>query len=303
MTIGLVFSDWILLAFGASESSLIYAQEYLNIILIGAIPNLVAYTLNCVIRSSGNPRLASIIMCTGCLMNIVLDGLFIFGFGMGIAGAATATVIAQFTTAIWGITYFLRGKSTLHFRTSSLRLKKAVLLPIVGIGQGAQPIIGFNYGAKQYKRVSHTLKLVIISTSILLVSIYALIQFIPATLVSPYCGDNAALVTLAADGLRKYTMLFPLIGTCITGIGFMQAIGKAKKAMVLSLLRQVVFLIPMLLILPRFLALDGVWFAQPAADGITFFITAFVLYREVKSFSKLPVHHETKIIDPGFSES
>ena len=343
--IGITFENQILHMFGASDGSLPYAKAYINIILLGTIFNLLGMVFNNSIRGDGNPKLSATIMVVGCLTNIVLDALFIMVFKMGIQGAAIATVTSQFVTAIWGLAYYTRGKSTLKFKKSSLKLNKSLVgaifaigcapfamqiaascvqiicnnslktyggdlaigamatinsvimmvgMPIIGISQGAQPIIGFNYGAKKYDRADKTLKICALAATIGLSIGWLLVQLVPAPIVSMFNGD-ADLVSISVDGIRKYLSMMPLIGVSMIGSNYFQAIGKAKQAMFLSLLRQVILLVPMMLILPRILGLNGVWFAQPIADVISFIVTFVLLFREVKSH-KVQENEEGEVI-------
>lgn len=343
--IGITFENQILHMFGASDGSLPYAKAYINIILLGTIFNLLGMVFNNSIRGDGNPKLSATIMVVGCLTNIVLDALFIMVFKMGIQGAAIATVTSQFVTAIWGLAYYTRGKSTLKFKKSSLKLNKSLVgaifaigcapfamqiaascvqiicnnslktyggdlaigamatinsvimmvgMPIIGISQGAQPIIGFNYGAKKYDRADKTLKICALAATIGLSIGWLLVQLVPAPIVSMFNGD-ADLVSISVDGIRKYLSMMPLIGVSMIGSNYFQAIGKAKQAMFLSLLRQVILLVPMMLILPRILGLNGVWFAQPIADVISFIVTFVLLFREVKSH-KVEENDEVEVI-------
>ena len=332
--IGLTFINQILHLFGASEGSLPYAKAYINIILLGSVFNLLGFVFSNAIRGDGNPRLSATIMITGCFTNIALDALFIMVLKMGIQGAAIATIISQCLTSILGLSYYLRGKSNLKLRKSSLKLDKSLVgsifaigcapfamqiasscvqiicnnslrtyggdlaigamatinsiimmvgMPIAGISQGAQPIVGFNYGAKQYDRAEKTLKLCIASATIGLLCSWILVQSIPEMIVSLFNSDKE-LVSISVDGIRKYLSMMPLIGTSMIGSNYFQAIGKAKYAMVLSLLRQVILLVPMMLILPRIFGLNGIWFAQPIADFISFTVTLTLVIREVKSY-------------------
>ncbi len=155
-------------------------------------------------------------------------------------------------------------------------------MPIVGISQGAQPIIGFNYGAKKYDRAHKTLKIAITAATIGLLCGWMVIQLAPEPIVSMFNSDEN-LVSISIDGIRKYLSMMPLIGVSMIGSNYFQAIGKAKHAMVLSLLRQVILLVPMMAILPKIFGLDGIWFAQPIADAISFTVTAVLLVREIKS--------------------
>ena len=344
--IGITFENQILHMFGASDGSLPYAKAYINIILLGTIFNLLGMVFNNSIRGDGNPKLSATIMVVGCLTNIVLDALFIMVFKMGIQGAAIATVTSQFVTAIWGLAYYTRGKSTLKFKKSSLKLNKSLVgaifaigcapfamqiaascvqiicnnslktyggdlaigamatinsvimmvgMPIIGISQGAQPIIGFNYGAKKYDRAHKTLKLCVAAATIGLSIGWLIVQLMPGPIVSMFNSD-ADLVSISVDGIRKYLSMMPLIGVSMIGSNYFQAIGKAKQAMFLSLLRQVILLVPMMLILPKLLGLNGVWFAQPIADVISFTVTAILLVKEVKSH-KVETNDEVEVND------
>ena len=342
--VGLVFSDQILTMFGASEGSLSYAKDYINIILVGCVFNILAMLFNNIIRGDGNPKLSAIIMAVGCGTNIILDAVLIFGLNMGIKGAAIATITSQAITAIWGLLYYLKGKSNLEFKTSTLKLNKNAvssifaigaapfamqiatslvqiisnnslkvyggdlsigamatvssimmifLMPVFGLVQGMQPIVGFNYGAKNYDRSKKVLKLSVISATIIFVVGFLLIQIIPNVLVGMFNKD-AQLMDITIKGLRKYSLGLPLIGLSIVGTNYIQSIGKAKVAMVLSLLRQVILLIPMIIILPKFLGIDGVWFAQPVSDIIAAIITSIILFKDIRSYKVNTETEESK---------
>lgn len=337
--IGIIFGDKILKLFGASELTLQYAKDYIYIILGGSIFSMLGYTLNNTIRGDGNPKLAAIIMITGCLTNIILDALLIFVFKLGIQGAAIATITSQIVTAIWGLSYYVKGKSNLKFEKSSLKLDKNLvkiifaigsapfamqlatslvqvisnnalkmyggdlaigamatissismmcLMPIFGLNQGAQPIIGFNFGAKQYDRANKTFKLSAIVAIIIMTTGWILVQTIPEVIVGMFNKDPK-LMSISVNGAKIYLLMLPIIGISITGSNYIQSIGKAKIAMFLSLLRQVILLIPMIIVLPRIFGLDGVWYAQPVSDFIATAITAIILYKELKSYKKVKV--------------
>ncbi len=159
------------------------------------------------------------------------------------------------------------------------------LMPSFGLVQGMQPIVGFNYGAKNYDRAIKTFKLSLLSSSIFFIVGALLIQFVPQALVGMFNRDPQ-LMDITVNGLRKYSFALPIVGISIVGTNYIQSSGKAKVAMVLSLLRQVIILIPMILILPKFLGLNGVWFAQPTADIIASAITAIVLIKEIRSYKE-----------------
>ena len=334
--IGTIFSDSILKSFGASDATLFYAKAYIGIILFGTIFSILGMMFNNLIRGDGNPKLSAIIMGVGCATNIVLDALFIFGFNMGIQGAALATVISQGVTALWEFSYYLKGKSNIKFRKETLKLNidsvkmifaigsapfamqiaasmvqvlnnnalstyggdlsigamatissitMIFLMPSFGLVQGMQPIVGFNYGAKNYDRAKKTFKITVLASTLFFVVGAIAIQFAPQVLVGMFNKD-AELMSITVNGLRKYAFAIPVIGMSIVGTNYIQSTGKAKAAMLLSLLRQVIILIPMILILPKFIGLDGVWLAQPTADIITTIITTIVIFKEFKSYER-----------------
>ncbi|CEO15825.1 mate efflux family protein [[Clostridium] sordellii] len=332
--IGIIFGEKILILFGASEQSLPYAQPFVNIILLGAVFNIAAFTLNSTIRGDGNPKLAAIIMSVGCILNIFLDYIFIFKFNMGIEGAAIATVIAQVITAIWGIMYYIKGKSNLKLKREYLKLDLKTVemicaigmaafsmqiaasvvqivcnnalklyggdlaigamstitsimlvffMPVFGISQGSQPIIGFNYGKKQYDRVKKTFNISLVYGIVILTVGWVVINIWPSILVKAFNSDKD-LVSVTINGLKKYSLMMTLVPISILGSNYIQSVGKAKKAIILGLLRQVIILIPVTIILSKLIGLDGVWYAQPVSDFIAIVITWIIVVKEMRSY-------------------
>lgn len=331
---GTIFSNKMLMVFGASQSTIGYAKDYMGIILIGAIFNIMSMMFSNLIRGDGNPKLSAAIMAAGCFMNIVLDAIFIFGFNMGIQGAALATIISQAVSTIWGLTYYLRGKSNVEFKKINLKLDKTIIKTIFAIGmspfamqlansmvqlmfntslkvyggdlaigamatissinmlfvmpafgfvQGMQPIVGFNYGAKKYDRAKKTLKISLMLATVVFIVGTLVIQIAPQLLVGAFNKDQE-LMNITVNGLRKYAFAMPIVGISIVGSNFIQSIGKAKMSMLLGLLRQVIVLIPMIMILPNFIGLNGIWLAQPTADIVSAIITGIVLVKEIKKY-------------------
>ena len=345
--LGTVFLDKMLILFGASDSTISYAEAYMSFILVGATFSIMSMMFSNLIRGDGNPRLSATIMIIGCAMNIVLDALFIFKFNMGIQGAAFATVISQITSSVIGLLYYLRGKSNLSLKKKNLKLNKSIIgaifaigcapfamqltnsvvqlifntslktyggdlsigamatissismifvMPAFGFVQGMQPIVGFNYGAKKYDRAKKALKISLISASIVFLLGSLVIQLAPQALVVMFNKDPE-LMNITIIGLRKYALAMPIVGISIVGSNFIQSIGKAKMAMVLGLLRQVIILIPMVLILPNFFGLNGVWFAQPTADTVSAIITGIVLVREIRKNFKTETYEIIKDVE------
>lgn len=314
--ITLVLQNPMYKAFGASEETIKYAKAYGTVILYATPFGILSMVINNLLRGDGNPKLASALMIIGCLLNIVLDATFIFGFNMGIQGAAIATVISQVLTSVIGILYFALQKSHIKITKEDfivdfgsikaiciigsapfimqivqslililinnvakihggdlaigamatiMSITTLFVMPIAGIGQGAQPIVGFNYGARQYEKSKRVFKLAVMVSAVWLTFVWLIVLLLPVPIVSLFTNDQV-LIDMTANGLRKYLLALPIICLPFISTNYMQSIGKPKQAMVLSLLRQVVFLIPMIFLLPQFIGIDGVWFAQPIAD-------------------------------------
>ena len=161
-------------------------------------------------------------------------------------------------------------------------------MPIFGINQGSQPIIGFNYGAREYGRVKQALKLAILAATAVSVLGFIMTQFFTVTLIK-FFNSDPELLSVATKGMRIYLSMMPFIGFQIISSSYFQAVGKAPKAMFLSLLRQVIVLIPMLIILPIFFGLTGVWFAGPIADLSASILTAIFLLIEIRHLNSSQV--------------
>ncbi|MGL5087131.1 MAG: MATE family efflux transporter [Clostridium sp.] len=335
--VGLVFENKLLILFGASESALPFARSFINIILLGSVFNIVSFALNGSIRSDGNPKKSAIIMVVGCLVNIILDYIFIFIFGWGIQGAALATITAQGITALWVVLYYIKGSSNLKLRKENMKLDKNIVkmifaigsapfamqlaaslvqiianntlkyyggdaaigamasisaiammcvMPIFGINQGAQPIIGYNFGAKKYDRAKKAYLISAAASIIILTIGFIVIQIFPREIIGLFNKDEE-LMQIGSVGARIYLAMLPIVAISITGSNYFQSIGSAKKAMLLSLLRQIILLIPLLIILPKTLELNGVWIAQPLSDFLATAITLILLIKEFKKYKVL----------------
>lgn len=337
--VGLIFTEPILRVFGASDTNIQYAMDYLRIILIGAPLQTIGFGMNNFIRGEGNPKIAMITMIIGAITNTVLDPIFIFGFNMGVKGAAWATIIGQILSAIWVLRYFFSGQSMLTLKPKYLKfslnaikqifanglapfsmqlaasmvtaffnnslqhyggdlavstmgvvnsVSMMVLMPVFGMNQGAQPIIGFNYGAKKYDRVIKTLKYSIIAAVTVTTTGFIIVQAFPELILSLFISnprDFSEMVVYAVPGLRIFFLMFPIIGFQIISTAYFQATGKPRQSMFLSLSRQVILLIPAMLIFPVFFDLNGVWMAAPFADLLTTILTAILLFRNIRQMS------------------
>ena len=335
--VGTICANPILNLFGASENTLFYAKEYLNIILLGCTFNILSFSLNSTVRADGNPKMSSLTMVIGCGTNIILDYVFIFIFNLGVKGAALATIISQAITFFIILYYYTIGNSNLKLKVENFKLKKHLvtmtfaigiapfatqianslvqviannalktygsdlaigamtvisslnivfMMPIFGINQGCQPIIGFNYGAKKYKRAKETIKYATMSSYVKHLVLFALTHSFPTQIISLFNNDPK-LTNLAMRGIRIYLLMMPIVGINIVATSYYQSIGKAKVSMFVSLLRQVILLIPFTIILPKFIGVDGVWAAGACADSLSVIITLILLRKEFKQLDKM----------------
>lgn len=332
----LIFLDPILLLFGASNDTLPYARDFMQIILLGNIITHLFFGLNSIMRSSGYPikAMVSILLTVG--INIILAPLFIFVFQMGIRGAAIATVISQTCGLIWVMLHFFSKKSYIRFQPAgfhlrvgiirdifsigmspflihtctclitiliNLRLKQngsdyavgaygiinsvttLIIMIVLGLTQGMQPIAGYNYGANKMNRVVSVFKRAVFSGTIITMTGFAILMLFPKTITLAFTNYEE-LVNISVQGMRPYILFLPLVGFQIVTSNFYQAIGRAKTAIFLSLSRQVLFLIPFLLILPKYFGLSGVWYAIPSADLLSALVTAGVLMYSYKKIMR-----------------
>ncbi|MGE4282390.1 MAG: MATE family efflux transporter [Clostridia bacterium] len=161
-----------------------------------------------------------------------------------------------------------------------------MIMPIFGINQGVQPIIGYNYGAQKFDRVKEALKLAIIAATVIVTVGFVAIRLYPEQFITMFNRDDKELIRLGTQTLLTFMMFLPIIGFQIVGANYFQAVGKPKQSMILSLSRQVLLLIPALLILPRFFGLRGVWYAGPVADMGSAVITGLWLLKELKGLQQ-----------------
>jgi Na+-driven multidrug efflux pump len=169
-----------------------------------------------------------------------------------------------------------------------------IFMPIFGVNQGSQPILGYNYGAKSYERVKKALRFAIISGICIASFGFILVQFFPHILLKAFAKDAPDLVKLGSRGMRIDLMFLPIVGYQIIASNYFQAVGKAKISIFLSFLRQVIVLIPIILVLPKFLGLDGLWLSQPIADIVATLLTSLFLFREIKQIDHLEKFEENK---------
>ena len=331
MVVTYLLKEPILRSFGSTEETFQYANDYLNIILAGTPFMVVGFSLNNVIRSEGNARMAMMSMIISAGTNIILDPIFIFWLGMGVKGAAYATVISMFILMVWVLIHFRGSRSVIKLKNKNVRVNRGILVEIVAIGmapfamqianslvQGllnkklidfggdlavgamgivnsvvslvimaivainmaSQPIIGFNYGAKSVPRVKEALRLSLIAATIIAVGAFVFIETIPGVIVRLFNSDSKELYDISVHGLRLVILALPIVGFQVVASHFFQAVGKAKIAMFATLFRQVIGLMPLLLILPEFWDISGIWLAYPIADTLAAIAVSFLLVRE-----------------------
>ena len=320
-----IYGEPVLLAFGASENTLPYAMAYLRIYLLGTI--FVQFTLGMTpfITNQGFAKTSMATTCIGAISNIILDPIFIYGFNMGVVGAAVATILSQALSMIWVLCFFLGKRSVLRIRKENLIPDKAILvlvlslgvspflmtatecliqlsfntgaatyggdsavaimsilfsvsqiasLPVQGFCQGAQPLIGYNFGAQKLERVRKTFQVMLtvsMSTTILVV---AAVEIAPQMFLGLFSSD-AAIVAIGSAPLRIYMLGHFFMGAQNACQQTFLGLGEAKLSMFIALLRKVILLLPLSLVIPRVFGLLGIsqllglYVAEPVSDFIS----------------------------------
>lgn len=335
-----VFIDPILKVFGATEASLPYAREFLLWLLPGMVLINLTFSYNNVMRASGYPAKAMYTSLIGAGLNIILAPLFLFGFGWGVKGAALATNISMFITAIFVMSHFFNKNNTLHFERGSFKLNWPVIgsvlyigmapflinvtasginaivnnsllhyggangdnaiasvvvfnrfvtifvFIVIGICQGMQPILGYNYGAGKYQRLFRTLKIAVISSMTFTIIGSLTGALAPHFIAGMFMVDERQ-IECAVNCLRITTVTFWMVGFQIVATNFFQSLGMAGKSVFLSLTRQMIFMIPLLLILPRHFGLDGVWATYPVSDFLSTIVAALMLSWQIRKIRSL----------------
>ncbi len=339
--IGFSIKGPLLRSFGATAETMEYANDYLNIILAGTVFQVVGFSLNNIIRSEGNARTAMFSMIISAGTNLILDPVFIFGFGMGVKGAAYATVISMIVLTIWVIAHFRSSKAVVKLKPENIVFDRKILLEIVAIGmapffmqiansfvQGllntkliafggdlavgamgivnsmttmivmsivainmaSQPIISFNYGAKSFGRVKETLRIAMIAATGIAVFAFIMVESFPEIIVKLFNSSDAGLLGIGRQGLRLGLMALPFIGFQVVVGNFFQSVGNAKIAVFLTLLRQVIILIPLIFILPNYIGLKGIWLSMPISDVASALVVVFILiyhWRKLNGMSEI----------------
>ena len=347
LTVGFyVVKKPLLYLFGASDATIVYAEDYLNVYLIGTVFVMAYQGLNMFISCQGHARTAMISVLIGALLNIILDPIFIFGFGMGIKGAAWATVLSQGVSAVWVVSFLLSKRTGLRIRLEYMRpnmkvvgaivalgispfvmqsteslinvvlnsglkhyggdiyvgaltilqsVMQLIIIPVQGFSQGTQPIISYNYGAENYERVRKTFQIALSVIWGFGAVFTAVVMVFPKVFAGMFTSDEQ-LLTLAAEKLPMFIAGLLVFGIQMTCQTTFMGLGKAKISLFIALWRKVILLIPLALILPRFMGANGVYLAEPIAD-ITSALTAgtlFILTVWRKELSGVGVKKERK---------
>ena len=340
MAVGLYWLDPILYAFGASDVTIAYAREYMEIILWGNILTHIYYGLNSMLRSIGHPKIAMYATILAVVVNIILDPIFIFVLDMGVRGAALATMISQLVSVIIELVIFLNPKEVIYFHRGIWRLKRDITMRALGIGtapflmhmascfvvivlnnqlkryggdmaiatfgmtnrfmfffamivmgiqQGMQPIVGYNYGAKLYQRMTRAFKLAVYCATCVMGTLFLFGEIVPEGFIRLFTHDEA-LIAQSITPARIMLCVTFMIGFPMVSGNFYTSIGMSSKAIFLSLSRQVLYLIPMILLLPHlfealgFSPIMGVWWALPISDALSSFTAAILINRDMRIF-------------------
>jgi putative MATE family efflux protein len=328
------FLNPILYFFGASENTIGFARDYMEIIIVGNIITHTYFGQNAILRSSGFPNISMYATLLSVAINCVLNPIFIFSFGWGIKGAAWATILSQSVSLLFQMNHFYNKKNIIHFSKEIYGLKKELVRKILSIGmspflmnicacliviliirgmrehggdiavgaygiinrivfmflmivmgfnQGMQPIAGYNYGARKYSRVMEVTKLTILCGIGVTTIGFLVCEIFPSIIIKLFT-TRPELIAESVFGMRLIFSIFPLVGFQMVASNFFMSIGMSQKAILLSMTRQVLFLIPCLLILPRYWGTLGIWISIPISDFVSTVVTAIVLVRQFGKF-------------------
>lgn len=332
----LLFLDPILRFFGASDATLPYARDFMQIILAGNVFSHMYFGMNAVLRAASKPRMAMFATIFTVAMNILLDAVFILWWHWGIKGAAFATVISQVLALCWQMKLFSNKNELLHLKRGIYKLKANLVRNIISIGispflmnacaciivifinnqlvkfggdiavgaygiansiamifimfviglnQGMQPIAGYNYGAQQYGRMMRVVKLSIITAICIMLTGWTLAMFAPYYCARMFTKDPE-LVKGSIKAIQIIMMMYPFIGCQMVITNFFQCIGKVKISIFLSLSRQLLFLLPLLVLLPNFYGINGVWASMPTSDLISVIVAISIMTVYLRRFKK-----------------
>lgn len=325
----IIWNRDLLLAFGASENTISYANSYMNLYALGTLFVELTLGMNAFITTQGFAKTGMYSVLIGAVANIILDPVFIFLLGMGVRGAALATILSQALSCIWVVSFLCGKKTFIRIRKENLKLIPKVILPCLalgsatfimqasesvisvcfnsslqkyggdmavgamtiltsvmqfamlplqGFGQGAQPIMSYNYGAKNVKRVKAAFLLLLKISMIYAVILWGCVMFFPQIFAGIFTTD-AALVAFTAKALRVYLAVMFLFGIQISCQMAFNSLGRAVESIIVAVVRKFVLLIPLIYIIPQIFRADqttAVYMAEPVADLIAVTFTAIL---------------------------
>ncbi len=329
------FLEPLLRLYGTTDEIMPYAKTYSQISLAGTIFFTACVTMNNFIRACGFPKIAMITMFIGAVTNTVLDWVFIFKFGWGIAGGAAATVVGQILSFCWAGSFFFSKKCPYRLRWRYLKPNFKIIgivcmvgmapffiqvcngfvqtifnttlvkyggalavsamgiamatnmllfMPAIGICEGSQPIIGFNLGARNYKRVLKTYRLLLEITTFIFLFAWVVLQLGAQHVIKLFDPNDAELIRVGSKALKTVILALPFVGFQMTTTYFLQATKCPKLAAFLSLSRQMLFLTPFILVLPHYYGVAGVFFALPCSDVLAFLISIPIYRYQVRKY-------------------
>ena len=327
----LIWNRDLLLAFGASENTIDYAVAYMNIYAFGTVFVQITLGMNLFITAQGFAKTGMLSVLLGAVTNIILDPVFIFGFHMGVRGAALATILSQALSCIWVLCFLFGKKTVLRLKKRYMTVKKEILLPCLalgssvfimqssesvisvcfnssllkyggdiavgamtiltsvmqfamlplqGLGQGAQPIISYNYGAGNRERVKGAFWLLLKCSMFYSVLFWAVVMLFPQMFVGMFTSD-AALAMFTREALKIYMAVVGLFGIQMACQITFGALGNAKASILVAVMRKFVLLIPLIYIMPAIFTADkarAVYMAEPVADTLAITFTGFLFF-------------------------
>lgn len=327
----MIFKRPLLYMFGASSQTIVYAENYITIYLVGTVFVQFALGLNMFISSQGQAKTAMLSVLIGAVINIALDPVFIFVLDMDVRGAALATIISQAVSAVWVVHFLLSDKSAIRIRRKNLRpdfrvigsvmalgispfimqatesainivlnrglsayggdlyvgsmtilqsVMQLIVIPVQGFTQGIQPIISYNFGARNFGRVKKTYRLTIAVTFIVASVCCLLTVNFPALFAGIFTSDKE-LISLVAKVMPVFMSGIWIFGIQMGCQTTFMGLGQAKISLLIALLRKVILLIPLALILPRFFGVMGIYYSEPISD-ITAAATAGIIFLFVR---------------------
>lgn len=343
--ISLAFLDPLLRLFGASEEVLPYARDYMRIILFATPLQGIGFGGNHLARADGSPVVSMMSNFIGCAFNIIFDPILIYGFNMGVKGAALATIGGMLLSTTWIGAYFMGKRCTIRFHLKNMKphwpsikricqigtpnfcmqfagsiltgtfnnsvvyygdlapitgnkalsvfgamnsIQMLIIMPTIGIVQGQTPIIGYNTGAKKPHRALETWKWACIAATAWGIFGFAIAQLFPEMLLRMF-GKEPSFLEFGVGAIRIWFLTLPLIGFQMVTSSYFQGIGRSLVSTLLSLSRQVLFVLPLILILPRFFALTGVLYVPACSDLLAVAVTAIFMWPEYKRIKSADV--------------